>query len=426
MATENDSAWKRFFDAENVLPKLQNNGFCYIDAKKLKKLGNREPRLMAKIDTLDLRPQVFQKNQISIFPTKNGEYILFKDQEEKSFFKFSTEDFELPIKIYTSKTDLLKFDSYPGGQKFSESQSLDFAFISSLIKTFTHEEDLSLVIRGRMFSSSFDFKLPQTNHQVNVKGVQIELDAGYESNNSIYLFEAKIGKRDNFNIRQLFYPYLEWSHRSKKKVVPIFLIYTNSKYYFYEFQFSDIFGDLEILRKDCYSVNESPITEINLPLLLNTIRVDMEPKFPYPQANDLDKVIDTLTLVNNGVTNKFALGESLEIDERQGDYYANAACYLGYLKRENGEYLLTTLGDELLNMKYSKDRTLSIVKQLIQKPTFNKAIKLLISKDLKIHMLTTDEVSTIIEKDTILTGSTPLRRASTVISWLNWILEHKG
>ena len=125
----------------------------------------------------------------------------------------------LTIEPFRPSQDLRAFDSYPGSQRLSESQAIDFAYISSLIQTFVGIEQMYLTIRGRLFSGAFSFRLPASfwlpagGHKVDISRVQIEVDAGYESNESICLIEAKVGKRDDFHIRQLYYPYLEWSRR---------------------------------------------------------------------------------------------------------------------------------------------------------------------------------------------------------------------
>lgn len=71
-----------------------------------------------------------------------------------------------------------------------------------------------------------------------------------------------------------------------------------------------------------------------------------EPDVPYPQANDLDKVIDIVTNNKAGLTTKSAIADFFDFEERQGDYYANAAVYLGLLKRKPGseEFVLTREG----------------------------------------------------------------------------------
>ena len=255
--TKNDTAWDLVFEKTDTLKRIEHDGFAVLTADQLKLLGNREPRLMAKQDTLKSRPGIFKQHDIAIFPIKNGEYILFSDPEQRTFYKFKKEESSPPINIYESEIDLLSFNSYPRDGSFTESQAIDFAYVSSLLRTFLREESMHLTIRGRVRSGEFQFVLPGTQHSVNVSGVQIEVDADYESENCIYLIEAKIGRRDNFHIRQLFYPYLEWSRRSQKRIRPIFLAYTNSKYFLYEFGLTPIFGELQVIQQRGFTINES-------------------------------------------------------------------------------------------------------------------------------------------------------------------------
>jgi hypothetical protein len=254
--------------------------------------------------------------------------------------------------------------------------------------------------------------------------VQIEVDAGYESNRAIYLIEAKVGKRDSFHIRQLYYPYLEWSNRSWKKIVPIFLVYSNGKYYLSEFSFGRNFGDLAIARKACYTINESPTPYVDIPELLLRIPEEGEPKgVPYPQANDLDKVVDSIKLIGDGADDKTQLAEFFEFEERQGDYYANAGCYLGFVERERHRFTLTPLGRKFVQLESFSERTKALLSQMLARPTFRAVFHLLVAKEFKPENIENAEIARIIESHTTLTGTTPLRRASTVRSWMKWVLE---
>lgn len=421
--SKNDIAWKKFFDDTDVQEEIERTGYAYIQAGDLKRITGREPRLMAKQDTLKSRPEIFQDHDIVIFPVRNGQYILFPDRDDKSYFKFSQSDLEILPELYQPQTDLHAYDAYPGNQSMNESQAIDFAYISSLLKAFTGEESLFLTIRGRMYSGGFNLSLPDTEHTAEITGVQIEVDAGYESKDAIYLIEAKTGKRTDFHIRQLYYPYLEWSRRSSKKIIPIFLFYSNAKYYFYEFEFSDHFGDWKLVRSKCYAVNESPIAPIDLYSLADNITIP-EPDVPYPQANDVDKVIDLISFVGMGFNTKEELAQQFDFDDRQGDYYANAARYLGFLEKDDIEFKLTDLGKKFFDIDSSSNRTSLLIQQLFQYPTFRGVLRLLVGSDLQLDSIPTGKIATIIEEYTQLSGSTPLRRASTVRSWMKWVLAH--
>lgn len=217
MSTLNDIAWARFFAETKMLFEIEHFGFCYVSADTLKEKGGREPRLMAKLDTQAERPEIFEANSINILPVQNGQYILFLDPANSSYFPFNNILEDVPVEEYTSKIDLPSFDTFPLNRAFSESQAIDFAFVSSLLKHFCQCETMHLTVRGRLSSGCFDLILPPANNLISVSNVQIEVDAGYENDDQIVLVEAKIGRRSDFHIRQLIYPYLQWSCKTKKK-----------------------------------------------------------------------------------------------------------------------------------------------------------------------------------------------------------------
>ena len=425
--TEKDEAWQRFFDQTETLQKIADAGHCYITADELKLYGQREPRLMAKIDTLAERPRIFKDRRLSIFPTKNGVYLLFEDPDEKSYYRFSDTIEKLPVQGYVANADLFAYDSFPGPQQLNESQAIDFAYISALLQHFTQDSQINLSIRGRVFSNPFHFYLPKSKEKIEVASVQIEIDAGYESPTGIYLIEAKVGRRDDFNIRQLYYPFLEWSSRSSKRIVPIFLAYTNGKYYLTEFGFAQDFGDLSVVRSECYVINERPRPPLSLNSLLSGLppaEALREPDIPYPQADDLDKTLDVVAKVESGVSTKQQIAEAFEFDERQGDYYANAARYLGLLQREELGFGMTDIGTNYLKTRSRALRNEIVVRQLLMRPTYRAIFHQLQQHNFELEALSNQQIAATIETYTPLSGSTPGRRAQTVRSWLANLLRN--
>lgn len=421
MVNKNDEAWENVFDKLELENKLASQKFLYITANDLKKYGKREPRLMAKLDTKNNRPEIFKNHDLTIFPVKNGEYIIFEDTDLKSYYNFDSWD-DVTITEYTSSIDVNEFQTFPTNKEFSESQALDFAYLTSLLRTFTGEDELYLTIRGRLWSTSFNYDIPKHNHTVDVTKVQIEVDAGYESPERIYLIEAKIGKRDNFHIRQLYYPYKDWSNRTTKEIIPIFFTYTNGLYYLTQFEFGDNFDEVSVVRNECFIINESLATPVDLKQLLKSISVEEEPMdIPYPQADDLDKVIDIVKNIRVGYDNKFDIASYFDFDDRQGDYYANAAIYLGLLKRKDSKFSLTDLGLKLVNCSERRKRNQIVLEQMLKRPTFNESISYLANNEFDVDSINKNQIVSIIKRHTDYIESTSSRRASTVKAWLRWI-----
>lgn len=422
MSKLNDQAWDAFFLDHDVLSSIQESGLAQITADEMKEY--REPRLMAKIDTIELLPAVFKINSLSILPIKNGEYVIFKDPGFQSFFKFP-ENFDRikPINYQPAKP-ITDFDSFCNLEYVNEAKALDIALMSSLIRNFTGEKEIWLTIRGRQYTSNFHVIIPGMTKPLEISSVQIEVDAGYETQNAIYIFEAKIGKRENFNIRQLLFPYLEWKNRTAKTVVPIFFYYTNDQYYFFEFNLGNSLSASNIVKQACYILGDTGRFDLQQIISGGILDNTITDGIPFPQANDLNKVIDTVSLVNQGYATKQEISEILEFDERQGDYYANAARYLGFLDRNGNTFSVSFIGKNLLRLSSPSMRAGLITEQLIRRPVFHQVLKKLLQNNLEINSLDSMNISELVEDQTTLGGSTPQRRASTVIQWIKWIFDY--
>lgn len=425
MALERDEAWKRVFERMPVAEAIARDGLFHVTADELKLHGGREPRLMAKIDTLAERPAILAEQGLALFPVRNGRYVLFPDPQGKCFFRFDAGD-EPPVRAFRSTVDLNRYDTYPRGQDASESQALDFAFLSSLLPAFCGDPAMRLTLRGRLFSGDFRFRTPVGGLPIDVSRVQIETDAGYEGEEGVYLVEAKRGRREDFHIRQLWYPCLHWAARTRKRVVPIFFTYSNGQYFLTEFAFGEAFGDFRIVRNRAYCLEE-PLAELDFAALLDASGSDAggrEPEGTFPQANDLDKVVDLVQAAAAVGLNKTQIAESFGFDERQGDYYANAACYLGLLRRAEGNFEVTPEGAAFNALRSRAERTRALVGIMLGIPSLREAVRLLVEREFRAEKIGNGELAAVIRDRTGLKGSTPERRASTLRAWLTWIARN--
>lgn len=427
MVSLNDSAWDRYFAATGALDEIERSGFCYVTADDLKSVANREPRLMAKIDTNAERPQIFKTKGINILPVQNGKYILFSDPNNRSYFFFDDILESATIEEFSSVVDLVSLDSFPTTGLFSESQAIDYAFTASLLQHFFGCIRMHLCIRGRQYTDSFDLTLPQLNATVSVSRVQVEVDSGYETEDSIFLIEAKIGKRDDFNIRQLVYPYAHWKLKSKKKIRPIFLTYSNGKYVLTEFSVGNDYGEIEVVANRAFTINDSNVAVVNVAELLATVEQQAEPlNVPFPQANDLDKIVDVTQFISRDAipTTKIDIAEFFEFDERQAEYYANAAAYLGFVERTDHRFSLTSEGIEFIKLKMATQRSKALLRQMLKRPSLRACLMLLVGRKLDLASVSDSEFAQTIQQWHGLAPATQLRRASTVRKWFRWLLKN--
>jgi hypothetical protein len=209
-----------------------------------------------------------------------------------------------------------------------------------------------------------------------------------------------------------------------KEIVPLFFFYTNGLFYILQFSFGKEYGDLHFVQGKCFTVNEPIKQQINLHKLFLSTNVEFEPDVPYPQANDLDKVIDIVINFSKGLTTKAAISEFFEFDERQGDYYANAAIYLGFLERRrpaSSAFQLTREGEYITSSQNRSQRNLLLLKQILKKPSFNEIVSLFMDQHFDLPALKIEIISSIIRRYVSLNHTTARRRSSTVLSWLKWL-----
>ena len=193
--------------------------------------GEREVRVLCKQDSREDRPNVFAENNLFILPIKNGTYAILQGEGYVNI-----PDIETEIIKYNSKLDFEPETSKIGN---SEMQHLDFAYASSLIRTFLDDSSLVLTIRGRKYTPNFNFTAGDFKQKISVESVQTEVDAGYEGKEQVVLIEAKNSETKNVIIRQLYYPFRQWQINSSKHVKILFFEKRQDIYSLWHFEFSN-------------------------------------------------------------------------------------------------------------------------------------------------------------------------------------------
>ena len=214
-----------------------------------KKTTQKEVRILCKQHTRESRPGVFKENNLFLLPVKNGLYNIIKGEGYVDIPEIRSE-----IVIYKSKLDF-RLDSLIVMN--SKMKHLDYAYASSLIRTFMEDDSLVLTIRGRKYTPKFDFYV--NNQLINVSSVQTEVDAGYEGKDKIVLIEAKNSKAANIIIRQLYYPFRQWQSHIKKKVVTLFFEKVKDTYSIWQFGFNDIkrYDSIKLVKARRYRIREN-------------------------------------------------------------------------------------------------------------------------------------------------------------------------
>ena len=233
----NSKSWAKIFRDYNVGEHNFDEAPFIITAQMIKRACQRfretnqkEVRILCKQDTRNSRPKVFKDEGLFLLPIHNGEYAIVKGEGYVDIPEITSD----PV-VYHSALDF-KLESSEVGN--SEMQHVDFAYASSLVRTFVGDPSLLLTIRGRKYTPQFSLKVG--NHHIDVNGVQTEVDAGYEGRNQIVLIEAKNTAVSDTIIRQLYYPYRQWKSQTSKDVSLLFFEKDDEEIYnIWQFGFRD-------------------------------------------------------------------------------------------------------------------------------------------------------------------------------------------
>lgn len=420
--SKNDLAWEQIFEKYEIIDAVERLSYFEISSSEINEF--REARLMTKFDHRSQLPKLFADNNLSILPVSRGGYII---GEFEIFHKLSEDNIEIEKITFPHFIETLDYQDIT-----SEATAINCAFISQIIHDFTGEDSLYPTVSGRMSSSSFDFKIDSKDQSflnVSVGKSQIEIDGGYEGSNSLNLIEAKNYICNDLLIRQLFYPYKLWTGKIKKKVRPIFLTYTNGIFHLREYTFTDSghYNSLQLVQQRKYAVQDGVINIEIIQQILNTTVIKDEPEVPVPQADSFERVINLCELLNEKYTlTKEQITQNYNFVPRQADYYFNAGRYLGLLQRKEEDgitiFCLTQEGSDLFNLSIF-NRQIKFIELILSHSMFNSTLSVYLKNGIKPAKRDIIQIMYNSNLGKIASDETYKRRASTVVSWINWIID---
>ena len=427
-----DITWTKLNDKHHILDAIKDKGYFIISAKQIGEF--QEARLAVKFDYSDARPELFVKNNLSILPITRGDYYISHINAYHNFESATSDITYLRPPEHIRSLDVISINS--------ESKALNMAYISGILADFLEDERLLPTVSGRMSSESFVFyanvvseAVTDEDSAVTVENSQIEIDAAYEGVKSLALMEAKRDLTDNFLIRQLYYPFRTWQQKmAEKPVRPVFLIYSNSIFYLYEYRFNDLqhYNSLELVKHKRYCLEDTHISVEDVQKILKKLRFNKEPNIQFPQANSFERVINICELLYINDVEKNFITEEYSFDVRQSSYYLDAARYLGLVEKSldlDGHdcYTLTKLGKSLFSMSY-KQRQLKLIETILSYKSFYLTYEAYRNNNempSKAEIVSYIRQAGVVDPKTGLpySDSTNKRRASTVSAWVRWIFS---
>jgi hypothetical protein len=424
--SKNDDAWEALFEEHNILQDIERNGFYKIDASSINK--KREARLMTKFDHVVNLPQIFLNNNLTILPDSRSSYVIGK--------------FECYAKIQPDTESSIIERPFPSlieslspSNLYSESSALLCAYHAGLIADVL-EEEMAFTVFGRMSTGRFDFSISTgsnsalVNHLFEVDRAQCEIDGAFEGVSSFAILEVKNEDVQDFHIRQLYFPYRLWLNKVNKKVIPVFLTYSNEIFTFsvYEFEKPTEYNSLKLVKKRRYQIVPTEIEIADIRHILSKTKVRPEPaSIPFPQADRFERIIDLLVhlYVAGGSISQEDITTRYSFDLRQTRYYTNGGIYLGLIERiaTRGvgiSYALTESGLQMMQ-KAPRARNFALIELILQHRVFRDALEYYL---LHSSCPSRTEISEMMQKARLLiNGTTSARRSQTVIGWIRWIMR---
>ena len=391
-----NKSWENIFNHFDIVNEVKRNKYFDITADQIKAVDGKEARLMTKVDFRENLPSIMSEEKLSILAVKNGLYRIAKnDPFIEINEKITTEIIELDPPI-----NIISIDPY---NIKSESGALDISTITEMSEI-VFGEKTDLAIRGRL-RGSLNFNIGTVNY--DIEGVQIEVDGGYEGNSSINLVEAKIGFRNNINIRQLLYPELYWKQEiGTKKNIKSYIFYLQDDIYrFIPYVYDGVIGYADHENEKAFRFKEksSTFSLYTIPINENNICL----KTPFPQADRFDTVHSMLLLISeHPCMTKEELKLNFDIVDRQIDYYYNVLKWLKLCIEENDCMILTQKGIEILQLPFKK-RIIEIAKIVFSEPIFNEVLNN--GREVSIELF---------HRYGVMSDLTAKRRLQTVRAWI--------
>ena len=418
-----DRVWNSIEEDYHYLDIIGKEGVFVISADSIKKY--KEPRLVTKFDTSEDLPGIFKENHLSILPINRGTYIVSDIKTFLPLYEITHKPVGVAVSDDLTTARITDISS--------ESQAINYACGIGLIDKFVEEEGLRATLDGRQGSGVFDFNIDRhSGGSLNVKvdNAQIEIDKCLEGRESIVIIE---GKKDrimpDFMERQLFYPARMIKEISRKRIRPLFFSYNNGIIDLREYVINDFknYNSMYLVKQGRFYLYDKflSITKEVLYFKISHTPVVKEPtEFPFPQANTFDRVISLLEKLRQGECTPIELTYPIGVTTtRQSNYYGDAACYLGLACKKKGKYSINKAGKELMS-KMPYERILEYMTLILSHYIF---------REVFLHWLMTGElydVNDILpllvkDEDVQTLGENVYnRRASTVKSWIKWIIDN--
>ena len=184
---------------------------------------------ITKLDSADKLPQFFKDKDICLVHLGQGNHKFIKGIN-KLYHKF--EPIQNSVRWEYKKSLLNQYND-------SESNALSIANNQRILHDFLFGKDLEFenIDISKRPKTYFPHRTKTTleyyfeNEKITAQNQQIEIDLTIEFNGTIGIFEAKNGSPNNFNIYQIYHPFLYYhiSNLPIKEIICVYLVWQKDK-----------------------------------------------------------------------------------------------------------------------------------------------------------------------------------------------------
>ena len=226
----------------------------FVKHKKIKEIvskftdipnNKKEIRILGSITQRENKPLFFKENEIFLLPSSNEEWVFLKgDGYFDPEYKINS-----PVKKIKSA---YKLDTIFGD---SEGRYIHQINAQGILDDFTKIKKPVFTISGRRRAQ---FKFNAYGSDLECRGIQLEVDAGFESKNEVILIEAKTGEVGSEIIRQIYFPYRYISGLTGKKIRNIFMVVSKDRktvnLFEYVFEDSNVYESIKLVNSEKYLI----------------------------------------------------------------------------------------------------------------------------------------------------------------------------
>ena len=204
----------------------------YVTKKQIVRIAKRDLRLTHKFDTREALPEPLRRRGLFILPCSATKFALVRADGYHDLERLGRT---------TRFRSGLPFQSKVLQVGEGEATYLNRAYHSGLVEHYLGRKGYLHHYPGRQTSGQFSFMVGPLG-PISVSKVQVEVDAIFESRNSIILTEAKVRSVASFLVRQLYYPYRKWLSAAADRNVQLLFFYHDpaaDRYGFWTYRLTD-------------------------------------------------------------------------------------------------------------------------------------------------------------------------------------------